>query len=289
MAIILILLVVFLGTFCLLEHFELKKYKVTFYKTVSDKIEHPMKIVVLADLHGHVYAPSNEPLIQSVMDCHPNVILIPGDLITSTKKESYEIGIALLKRLESICPVFYSNGNHESRAKCASDGRRSYYEQFENELKKMQVHQINNETMHETICENLCTISGLEIGLHYYSKGKKVSMDSDYIEQKLGTADSNAFQILLAHNPAFFQQYKKWGADLTVGGHMHGGLIRIPKLGSVISPQFELFPKYDAGFFQEEGHDLIVSKGLGTHTFNIRILNRAEVVCLDLIPESTAE
>lgn len=93
-----------------------------------------------------------------------------------------------------------------------------------------------------------------------------------FIQEALGEAKKDAVQILLAHNPMFAKEYADWGADITVCGHTHGGLVRIPGIGSVISPQFELFPKYDAGEFEFDGKKVYVSKGLGTHTFHIRVL-----------------
>ena len=83
----------------------------------------------------------------------------------------------------------------------------------------------------------------------------------------------------------YFDNYAAWGADLTVSGHLHGGIIRIPGIGGVISPQAKLFPKYDAGHFRKDGKDLIVSRGLGTHTVNIRIFNPAELSVIHLSPE----
>ena len=73
-----------------------------------------------------------------------------------------------------------------------------------------------------------------------------------------------------------------WGADISVCGHTHGVLVRIPGFGSVISPQLTPFPKYDGGFYQVNGKNICVSKGLGTHTFHIRIFDRAEVVMLKI-------
>ncbi len=75
---------------------------------------------------------------------------------------------------------------------------------------------------------------------------------------------------------------------MTVCGHNHGGLVCIPGLGSVISPQFIPFPKYDAGEFTIGGRKVYISRGLGTHTFHIRVFNRAELVVISIKPGQDA-
>ncbi len=78
-------------------------------------------------------------------------------------------------------------------------------------------------------------------------------MDSDYPEKLLGKADNELFQILLAHNPAYFDNYVTWGADLSLAGHVHGGIVRIPFWNKgVLSPSIQFFPKYDGGIFKQD-------------------------------------
>lgn len=108
------------------------------------------------------------------------------------------------------------------------------------------------------------------------------------LRKRFRSRRKDTFQVLLAHNPRYAKEYADWGADLTFCGHNHGGLIRIPGVGSLISPQFQWFPKYDAGAFDFEGKKVIVSRGLGTHTFHIRIFNRAELVFMVIKPQDIA-
>ena len=68
-----------------------------------------------------------------------------------------------------------------------------------------------------------------------------------------------------------------------VSGHVHGGLMRLPFLGGVISPALKLFPKYDGGVFQEGKSTLVLGRGLGTHTLPVRIFNPGEVVVIDIV------
>ena len=92
---------------------------------------------------------------------------------------------------------------------------------------------------------------------------------------------------MLAHNPAYFEAYASWGADLTLSGHVHGGIMRLPWLGGVLSTSLTLFPKYDGGEFRLGEKRMIVSRGLGSHTIPIRIFNPAELVAVELAPKGT--
>lgn len=98
----------------------------------------------------------------------------------------------------------------------------------------------------------------------------------------MGVYDSAQYGVLLAHNPLCFDSYAKWGADLTLCGHVHGGMIRLPFAGGLLSPEREFFPKYSAGIYEHSGKKMIVSRGLGSGTFGIRILNRPEIVVITL-------
>ena len=65
-----------------------------------------------------------------------------------------------------------------------------------------------------------------------------------------------------------------------LSGHLHGGIVRIPGIGGVITPQFKLFPRYSGDMYQKDGHISVVSKGLGTHTVNVRLFNPAELTAV---------
>ena len=87
----------------------------------------------------------------------------------------------------------------------------------------------------------------------------------------------------MAHNPSYVKEYVEWGADLILCGHLHGGIVRIPGLTGLITPALEWFPKYSGDLYYEGDKVIVVSKGLGTHTINLRFLNPAEVVVLHVM------
>ena len=97
--------------------------------------------------------------------------------------------------------------------------------------------------------------------------------------------DDKKFRILLAHSPEFGNTYAEAGFDLSLCGHYHGGLVCLPDGKAVISPNFTLFPEFASGDNVVKGRHIITSRGLGTHTFNIRVFDRAELLVIHLLPE----
>ena len=107
-------------------------------------------------------------------------------------------------------------------------------------------------------------------------------MSSDYLERLMGQASGEMYTVLLAHHPNYFPQYAAWGADLTLSGHIHGGVARVPFWGrGVISPAWRLFPRYDGGIFREGKAVMVLSRGLGIHTIPVRVFNPGELWVID--------
>ena len=57
---------------------------------------------------------------------------------------------------------------------------------------------------------------------------------------------------MLAHNPLEFNTYTKTQADLVLSGHIHGGIVVLPFLGGLLSPNIKFFPKYFAGGYKKD-------------------------------------
>lgn len=124
-------------------------------------------------------------------------------------------------------------------------------------------------------------LTGLDLPPAYYRKKKIASLGTCAMEDMVGVAPRQYFNVLLAHSPQYFDTYSEWGADLTLSGHFHGGIIRLPFIGGVVSPYLRLFPKYDKGIYQSDkgGGYMVLTAGLGTHTFP-RFNNPPELVLI---------
>ncbi len=285
---ILIVLILLVVVFVFWQRWELTKFEVNDYVIESEKIKEEQHAVVIADLHGFSYGEQNQRLLQQIEKRHPKIILIPGDLIVSKYSETFHVALEFLKNLVQIAPVYYSFGNHETRLREEKRKNHKAFETYMSEVEKLGVKVLNNESVSLKDWEGV-RITGLELPIEYYEKGRIVSMAENDLKDFLPKPAGEAFGILLAHNPAYAQQYAAWGADVTFCGHNHGGLIRIPGVGSLLSPQLTFFPKYDAGRFEFGDKNVIVSRGLGTHTFHIRIFNRAELLDIQFVPRNSRE
>ena len=131
-------------------------------------------------------------------------------------------------------------------------------------------------------------LTGLSLPLTCYKKGRKPGGTEKQIRALAGPADPEHYQILLAHTPAYAEAYHRWGADLSLAGHFHGGIVRLPVLGGVIDTGWHLFPHYDRGIFPVGGGEMIVSAGLGSHTIPLRVNNPPELVGITLCREEPA-
>ena len=257
---------------------ELRFFRMTAYEIKTGKIQAAFRIALIADLHGFSYGKQNSRLLSAIRRAKPDLILVAGDLIVSEKLATYTSMATFAEELPKIAPTFLSFGNHESRA----GKNEAAFAAFEETLRKSGIFFLNNESKSVTINGNSLALYGLELPLSFYKKRVDIEMPETMLGDMLGACERELFSILLAHNPAFGDDYFRWGADLTVSGHTHGGLVRIPGGRSVISPELKLFPKYDGGHYEQDQKHLVVSKGLGTHTFHIRIFDRAEVVLIDV-------
>ena len=259
-----------------------------------------LKIVLLADLHNNTFGPKNVILSEKIRELHPDLIIVAGDLITKQQPSIPGNAYDLMEALVKDYPIYYGYGNHErhlsellneSEEKDRIDENiKTRYEsflEFKRVLQDKGVHFLVDESITFRKGKTSLRISGLNASRECYSRTEVFPMDSAYLEKHIGTSDPKEYQLLIAHHPIYFEAYAKWGADLTLAGHLHGGLVRLPHFGGVISPQYSFFPTYDSGVFTAGNRRMIVSKGLGSHSFMLRLFNRPELVLIHIRKQDT--
>lgn len=275
---IVIAIIILILIFCLIMVIDCNRFVVRNYVYKSDKVKKTTRFVMLSDLHSTKFGKDNIKLINKIKELKPDGILIAGDMYTAERGTTTNVAEHLVVSLSKDFPVFYANGNHEMKTRERQDEFGSIYEEYQTRLINNGVNILNN-TNHYLEDSNI-KIYGLDLPFDYYKKFIKLRADKEFLNNMLGKPDDDEVKLLIAHNPEYFEDYVNWGADVIVSGHYHGGLMRLPLIGGVISPRYTLFPKFDYGVFEKENSKMILSCGLGTHTLPIRIFNPGEIALI---------
>lgn len=248
------------------------------------KTDGSLRIVFLADLHDRLWGEGQKQLLEAIDSLKGDLILGAGDMLVA-KEHAVKMEHALLlfeELAKRQIRIILSNGNHESRMRQYPEKYEHRYEAYIGQLHSMGIRILSDETYEFMHGSSNVKIYGYEMPLEYYHKLCQPVYQGEDLVQKFGQPDAEHFHILMAHNPVYFDTYAAWGADLTLAGHLHGGMVRIPGIGGVITPQVKLFPKYDRGLFEKNGKYMAVSAGLGEHTVPVRIFNPPQLILIKI-------
>lgn len=231
------------------------------------------RIVHLSDLHGKQFGADHARLLRAVAQAEPEIIVITGDIAD----EASGIGSLphLLQGLQKIAPTYYVSGNHEWAA--------GFIGQLREIFAETGVTYLRNEYILLTRGSQTIALAGIEDPNGYADQ-----KTPNEVTQQLYRAEGNPFWLLLAHRNSLFPgQYCLLGADLTLCGHGHGGIWRLPFTDGLIDTALELFPSYTNGFYRCDcgscgGAQVFVHRGLGNSPRIPRLLNRPEVAVITL-------
>ncbi len=231
------------------------------------------RIVHLSDLHGKEFGADNTRLLAAVREAAPELIVITGDIADA--QSGLDAIPALLEGLVGIAPTYYISGNHEWGAGFIGELRQM--------LKAANVTYLRNEAVTLQRSGDTIVLAGIEDPNGYADQKAPAQVAAD-IYARYG----DPFWLLLAHrNNHFPGEYCLLGADLTLCGHGHGGIWRLPFTDGLISTTMELFPSYTNGLYtcdcgSCDGSAVLVHRGLGNSPRIPRLFNRPEVAVLTL-------
>lgn len=244
------------------------QYTVTETECSRLPADRQIKLCLISDLHNNK---KNLPeLLLQIEKFAPELILLAGDLVDRHKAENPEAEAFLLELSRLQCPVYYSVGNHEG---AMMEKQPEVWQAYMNRIGHT-VKFLDNETDCIRRKSLYIAVTGLSLPKIFYKKGSLYEKKEELPELSI---PENDLHILMAHNPEYARLYDRYDADLIVSGHLHGGLLRLPWIGGVVSPRLRLAGK-DAGLVSLSGNSsMYISRGLGSHTIPLRFFNRVEV------------
>lgn len=249
---------------------------ITEVKITSSKIPSSFKgykILQISDLHNKQFGDNQDVLIQKIKSIDPDIIAITGDLIDS-KSYDAEVSMQLIREIVKKYPVYFVTGNHEQWS--------GKYNRLEKELKKYDVNVLRNEHVGIRKGEQEINLLGIDDPEFVNGNRDEGNIIIDEIKKAKIEMQPDRYNVLLSHRPEFLTEYADEQIDLVLSGHAHGGQVRLPFIGGLVAPNQGVLPKYTAGLYVEQSTSMVVSRGLGNSIIPQRILNRPEIVVVQL-------
>lgn len=228
------------------------------------------RLAVLSDLHGAEFGAGNQDLFTAVSEAAPDYIFCLGDLEDLHRGPAAGYAEAVAEGLSAIAPLYYITGNHEWAIGGVPELK-----------KRLEIHGANVLSNESVLLErngDTLILAGID-DPNGYADQKTPEQVAAEVYSDYGAP----FWLLLAHrNNRFAEQYSYLGADLVLSGHGHGGIVRLPFTDGLLSTDRTFFPSYTAGFYEENGSALFVTRGLGNSGSALRLFNRPEVAVITL-------
>lgn len=226
------------------------------------------KIVEFADIH---YGTSiNDKNISKVVDkinsLNANVVIFNGDLfddLINYNEENYNILRDNLKKIKSSLAKFY----------CLGDEDYKNIDKYESIMSEAGFKLLNNDSM------NI-----------YYKDTKPISFSGtpSVIKDEVDITfeDNDIFKILISHEPTVIDKLEKGKPNVIFSAHSLGGLAYIPFKGYLLKQNG--VNEYNSNF-SKENTLIYINKGLGTHKYNVRFLNKPTINMYRLYNTSSLE
>lgn len=228
-----------------------------------------LRIVQLSDLHNREFGKNNQRLYAAVKQAAPDLIFLTGDLVDEYAEAPIPYAKAVGKALSAIAPTYFVTGNHEW-----AHGN-AVVEEIKTALREAGVTVLSNQCVPLERGGETIFIAGVDDPNGYADQRSPADLAAEIYQN-----GADPFWLLLAHrNNLFESEYAALGADLTLSGHGHGGLWRLPFTDGLLGSGGTLLPSYTNGFYTCRGAEVFVSRGLGGM---VRLFNRPEVAVLTL-------
>ncbi len=245
----------------------IKKYKIT----ISKNKKQCLRVVQISDIHKKK---NHRKIVSKTRQLKPDIIFLTGDIVSRNEKGLLYFTY-LMSELSKICPVYACVGNHEL------DLPSEIHKNYKDIMAKNNVNYLENKQI--VFEKNGMTLkiagASLKMSIYKNQNGGYSNLDkltAEELEADLGKKDEPT--ILLAHNPLCADAYEQWGAELVFSGHIHGGAVRLPFIGGILSPERKFFPKYSKGVYEIGETKMVVSGGIG----KLRIFNPPEIVFCEI-------
>ncbi|HET8654636.1 MAG TPA: metallophosphoesterase [Longimicrobiaceae bacterium] len=224
-----------------------------------------LRVGLLTDLHAGAGTPLGviRRAGHATMREHPDLIALTGDF-AADDAPGFRRVLRLLSCLRAPLGVYAVPGNHDYTV-----GIEKWHQQLR---ASPHIRDLTNAAVVKRVRGARVCIAGVDD----FTRGEPTLAE-------LPPPEERDLTILLAHDPDQAERARRAGdrVDLVLSGHTHGGQVRLPGFGALLSPARN-GALYDEGLRRRPWTRVYTSRGVGTVHLPVRFLCRPEVAILEL-------
>lgn len=233
----------------------------------------PLRVLHISDLHVERLAQREEDVVRLTAEAQPDLILFTGDYVNLSYNEdpiTHEQVALLLAKFEAPYGVYAVLGSPPV------DLREAVLPIFA----RLPIDLLRHD------CRLLDLGHGRELVILGMDCHHDIECDSQRLAELVAKVPAGVPRVLLYHSPEIMPEAARQGIDLYLCGHTHGGQVRLPYYGAVVTSS-DLGKRYEMGHYREGRTHLYVSRGVGFEGLSaprVRFLSPPEITLITLRP-----
>jgi predicted MPP superfamily phosphohydrolase len=210
----------------------------------------PLRLLHISDLHVERITPRERDLLRLVEELAPDVVVITGDYLSLSSvhdPQAHAEARSLLTRLCEVArvPIYAITGSPPVDLPGVVPGI----------FRGLPITWLLDEVVETYVNGHALRLVGLRCT-------RERSIDGPRLRGLLEGQDKALFTMLLYHSPDLMPEAVELGVDLYLCGHTHGGQVRLPVFGALITSS-DFGKRYEMGRYRKGDTTLYVSRGLG--------------------------
>ena len=232
----------------------------------------PVRLLHLSDFHASFCVPMSivEHAIREGVAEKPDIICVTGDFITRGEEFASRDYPTVLRRLSAVAPTYAVLGNHDGGLWAGVYDGRTDHREVDRLLEDSGIELLHNRSTVVTVRDSVLTLVGTGDLWNEELDGHRAFEEVTF----------NTPIVLLSHNPDGKDLVWRYGWDLMLSGHTHGGQVIFPFLGPSYAPVVD--KRYVDGLKDWGTRQIHISRGVG-NVWGIRFRCRPEVTLLELV------
>jgi predicted MPP superfamily phosphohydrolase len=231
----------------------------------------PLRLLHLSDLHVERLTPRETKLLELIERARPDLIVITGDYLNLSYVDDPTARAEVRQVLEKIVAPY---GVYATLGSPPVDRRETTPSLFDG----LPIRLLRDE-----------------VAVLHFADGRKLSLigmdcdhdlagDAQVFQNLIELAAPDSAKILLYHSPELMPTVQNYPIDLYLCGHTHGGQIRVPLYGAILTSS-ALGKRYEMGPYVEQNTTLYISRGIGLEGLSaprMRLLCPPEIILFTL-------